>query len=72
MNTHDETIARKLDLAENGAISVKEAARLLGVSRSLLYAMMETGKLAYARIGRRRVIPRKAIQEVLAENIVVR
>ncbi len=72
MNDHDEVIARKIALAEDGAVSVKEATRLLSVSRSLLYAMMESGKLAYARIGRRRVIPRKAIQEVIAANMVLR
>jgi excisionase family DNA binding protein len=43
------------------AVSIGEAARLAGVSRSTLYAEMIAGRLAYAKVGKRRVIPVEAL-----------
>ena len=49
------------------AYSVQEAARITGLSRDLLYAQMRTGKLAYLKVGRRRVITRQHLEEFLAK-----
>jgi excisionase family DNA binding protein len=38
------------------ALSVSDAAKIAGVSRSTLYAEMAAGKLTYSKIGKRRLI----------------
>ena len=51
--------------AERLAFSIEEAARLTGLSRDLLYDQMRTGKLAYIKVGRRRIITRRHLEEFL-------
>jgi excisionase family DNA binding protein len=51
--------------AERLAYSVDEAAAITGLSRDLLYDQMRAGKLAYLKIGRRRIITRKHLQAFL-------
>jgi excisionase family DNA binding protein len=48
------------------AYSVKEAAEATGLSRDLLYDEMRAGRLAYLKVGRRRVITRQQLQAFLA------
>ncbi len=45
---------------------VDQAAKFLGIGRVKLYEMMNRGELRYAKIGRRRVVPKRALVEVLA------
>ena len=47
-------------------LTVTEAARLLGVSRTTAYECVRTGQLRAVRLGRRLVVPRDAIVELLA------
>jgi excisionase family DNA binding protein len=47
-------------------LSVIETARELGISRSLVYELLASGALRSARIGRRRLIPREAVEEFIA------
>jgi excisionase family DNA binding protein len=47
------------------AISVPAAAKLAGVSRSTLYTEMAAGRLAFAKVGKRRLIPMEALLEWL-------
>ena len=47
------------------AYSVDEAARLTGRSRDLLYDEMRRGNLAYVKVGRRRLITRQHLQQLL-------
>lgn len=42
-------------------ISIREAGRALGVSRSTIYRLMDGGHLQTVKIGRRRLIRREAI-----------
>ena len=51
--------------AERLAYSVDEAARLTGLSRDLLYDQMRCGRLAYLKVGRRRLITRKHLEQFL-------
>lgn len=44
---------------------VSEAAALLGISRALAYRLVKTGRLRHIRLGRRVVVPYRAIQELL-------
>ncbi len=54
----------------DGLVSVPEAARFLGLSRSKVYSLMEAGELAYVKIGRARRIPRRALIQLAASHVV--
>ena len=47
------------------AYSVDEAARLIGLSRDLLYDQMRRGNLANVKVGRRCLITRQHLQQFL-------
>ena len=47
-------------------LSVGEAARLLGISRAHAYELVARGELAHIRLGRRVVVPRRAIDDLIA------
>ena len=47
-------------------LSVGEAATLLGISRAHAYELVARGELAHIRLGRRVVVPRRAIDELIA------
>lgn len=51
--------------AERLAYSVDEAARLIGLSRDLLYDEMRRGNLSFIKVGRRRLITRQHLQQFL-------
>jgi excisionase family DNA binding protein len=53
------------DLNERLAYSVDEVAAITGLSRDLLYDQMRAGKLAYLKIGRRRIITRQHLEAFL-------
>lgn len=46
-------------------LSVEEAARLLGISRTLAYDLVRRGELPRLRLGRRVVVPRQALQDMI-------
>jgi excisionase family DNA binding protein len=50
---------------EKLTFTVEEAGRLLGISRALAYEMARTGKLPTLRFGKRLVVPKKAVQDML-------
>ena len=59
------------ELVAEGAVTPKEAARLLGVGLTTLYTMMADGTLPYCRVrGSFRRIPRLAITRYLAGTLV--
>lgn len=47
-------------------LSVDEAARALGVGRSMLYGEIASGRLRSLRVGRRRLVPASAIAAYVA------
>jgi excisionase family DNA binding protein len=47
------------------AYSVDEAAAITGLSRDLLYDQMRAGRLAYTKVGRRRIITRQHLEAFL-------
>ncbi|MBU2009194.1 MAG: helix-turn-helix domain-containing protein [Chloroflexi bacterium] len=51
---------------ERLTVTVPEAARLLGIGRGLAYELARLGELPCLRFGRRLVIPRAALTEMLA------
>ena len=48
-------------------ISVNEAARVIGVSRSYAYELVASGHLASIRLGRRVLVPVSAIDDLIAQ-----
>ena len=46
--------------------SVAEAGRLLGISRAHAYELVARGELPHLRLGRRVVVPKHAIEVLLA------
>jgi excisionase family DNA binding protein len=46
-------------------LSVPEAAKLLGVSPDLVYDLVAVGELPALRLGRRIVVPRRALEELV-------
>lgn len=50
---------------EKLTFTVEEAGKLLGISRALAYEMARTGKLPTLRFGKRLVVPKKAVENML-------
>ncbi|MEW1585931.1 helix-turn-helix domain-containing protein [Micromonospora vinacea] len=46
-------------------LRVEEAARALGIGRSLVYDLIRSGRLRSFKVGSRRLIPAVAIDEVI-------
>ena len=50
---------------ESLAVSVAEAARLLGIGRTLAYRCVQTGELPSITLGGRILIPRAALEQIV-------
>lgn len=46
-------------------LSVSEAAEMLGISRTLAYELIARHELPFLRLGRRIVVPRRALEQLL-------
>jgi excisionase family DNA binding protein len=66
----DSEVAR--DLVADGLKTVREAASFLGISVAGTYQLMARGDLPFVKIGRSRRIPRRALVELAAKNLVGR
>lgn len=55
-----------MERVEPLTVTVSEAAVALGISRTTAYECVRTGELRAVRLGRRLVVPRDAITELLA------
>ena len=53
---------------ERLTVTVEEAGELLGISRALAYEMARTGRLPTLRFGKRIVVPKKAIENMLEHS----
>ena len=47
------------------SLTVMEAAEVLGISRTLAYELVARGELPSLRMGRRIVVPRRALESLL-------
>jgi excisionase family DNA binding protein len=52
-------------MSEPAFLSVPDVARMLAVSDDLVYDLIERGEIPSTRLGRRKVVPRRAIELVL-------
>lgn len=57
--------ANRLPMSERLALTVEEAGALLGISRDLAYDLVARRELPSVRLGRRLVVPRRALEEAL-------
>lgn len=66
MNPHGpiRTPATSSDLV----MTVEEAARQLGVGRTITFGLVQSGQLRSIKIGRRRLIPRSALLQLINER----
>jgi excisionase family DNA binding protein len=66
------TVMRKaiVDLMAKGTVTVKKATEEYGLGRSRLYELMMDGSLPYSQVGSRRLIPRVALDNLIAANLV--
>ncbi|MBT9142587.1 MAG: hypothetical protein DDT32_00426 [Syntrophomonadaceae bacterium] len=48
--------------------NVVDAAEILGISRGLAYSLVRCGKLPAIRLGRRILIPKRAIEQLLEKS----
>ena len=52
---------------ERLTLSIPEAAKVLGIGRNLCYDRVKTGEIPVIRIGRRLLVPRRALEKLLEE-----
>jgi excisionase family DNA binding protein len=60
-----------IDLAPSSGrltYTVEEAAEIVGVGRSAAYAAVRTGDIPSIRVGRRLLVPRRALERLLGIN----
>ena len=65
VRAYQVTTVRELD--DPLTLSIKEAARILGLSRNSAYLAVHTGQIPSIRFGKRIVVPRAALERMLAE-----
>jgi excisionase family DNA binding protein len=53
-------------MTERQVLSVEEAARALGLGRNSAYQAVQRGEIPVIRIGRRLVVPKAALERLLA------
>jgi excisionase family DNA binding protein len=58
------------DLVKEGMKTVEQAADFLGLGRSKLYALMETGELTYVKFGKARRIPQRALVDYAVQHLI--
>lgn len=63
MSMEECTVTRTDPMAM--VLTVPEAARLLGISRTHAYELVTRGELAHIRLGRRIVVPKHALDALL-------
>ena len=59
-----------MENSERLILTARETSQLLGLSRSSVYQGMLTGEIPHVRIGKRKLIPRVALEKLLSEASV--
>jgi len=52
------------------AMSPRDAARAIGISRSTLYRLIQQGRVRTVKIGRRTLVPTSALAELINEEVL--
>lgn len=53
--------------AERLTLTVEETAKLLGIGRQLAYERIKTGEIPSIRLGKRVLVPRRALEKLLEQ-----
>ncbi len=56
---------------ERVTFTVEETAKLLGIGRQLAYDRVKTGEIPVIKIGRRLLVPRRALEKLLEQGQAV-
>lgn len=72
MKAVPEPVKPKDSIFAEGLVTVKEAANILGVGQTTLYGLMDSGRLAYCKIGSARRIPKRLLYRFMRETLVGR
>lgn len=65
-------LARRTELAADGAMSVEDTAKFMACGRTLVFALIKSGELATTKVRRRRVVLRRSAAEYLAAHADIR
>ena len=68
----EQVESARIALVKDGFLNIRQAEDFSGLKKSKLYALMQSGELPYAKIGAARKIPRKALLDFMAKNLVMR
>lgn len=58
------------ELFAKGSVTVTGLKAEYGIGRTVAYELMAAGRLPYTQVGRRRLIPRRAVALLLVEGLV--
>jgi len=58
------------ELLAEGLQRISDAAKFLGLSRSVVYRLMNSGDLPFVKIGRNRRVPIRAVRELASDHLV--
>jgi len=50
-------------------LSISELAEILGLSRTSVYRKVKAGEIGAVKVGRRLMIPRETVSEILGESV---
>ena len=64
------TVSLRDEMVRDGFAEVAEAQEFLRLSRSTIYTLMDRGLLSFARFGRTRRIPWRALRDYAAAQLV--
>lgn len=56
---------------EKLTLTVDETAKILGIGRQLAYERVKTGEIPVIKIGRRLLVPRRALEKLLEQGQAV-
>lgn len=64
-HSHDQTAQEEAVEQNRLTLTVEEAAEMLGISRAFAYKLVKRDELPIVRLGRRVVVPRRALETML-------
>jgi len=59
---------KREEMEDKLTLSVEEAAKVLGIGRNLCYDRVKTGEIPVIKIGRRLLVPRRALEKLLEQG----
>jgi len=72
METQTVASSTAQTVTARGSMSVVTACEFVGLGRTNLYKLMNSGKLEYSLVGGKRLIPRVALERLLTDSLVSR